>query len=50
MKRKSCSGQCQPCLESHQYLLVEEETYEPPEDPDSGTSIAYRKSHLLMRV
>lgn len=25
-------------IKPHQYLLEEEETYEPPEDPDSGRS------------
>lgn len=28
--------QCSKDLEAHPYLLEEEETYEPPEDPDSG--------------
>jgi E3 ubiquitin-protein ligase UBR7 len=28
--------QCLPSLEAHPFLLEEEETYEPPEDPDSG--------------
>lgn len=28
--------QCLPALQAHPYLLKEEETYEPPEDPDSG--------------
>ena len=27
---------CLPRLEEHPYLLKEDETYEPPEDPDSG--------------
>ena len=27
---------CLPCLKVHPYLLKEDETYEPPEDPDSG--------------
>lgn len=31
--------QCLPLLQAHPYLLEEEDTYEPPEDPDSGTSI-----------
>ncbi|KAI0700330.1 hypothetical protein BC835DRAFT_1502676 [Cytidiella melzeri] len=30
---------CLPSLEAHSYLLEEEETYEPPEDPDSGLSL-----------
>lgn len=29
--------QCLPELEKYSYLLTEEDTYEPPEDPDSGT-------------
>lgn len=42
---KSCSYtlistvvQCKHSLEEHRYLLEEEETYEPPADPDSGMS------------
>ncbi|KAI0777688.1 hypothetical protein BD413DRAFT_186809 [Trametes elegans] len=27
---------CLPSLQAHPFLLLEEETYEPPEDPDSG--------------
>jgi hypothetical protein len=27
---------CLPALQARPYLLKEEETYEPPEDPDSG--------------
>ncbi|CCM01773.1 uncharacterized protein FIBRA_03840 [Fibroporia radiculosa] len=30
---------CLPSLEKHPYLLEEEETYEPPEDPDSALSL-----------
>lgn len=30
------SFQCLPALEAQPYLLEEEETYEPPEDPDSS--------------
>ncbi|RDX54503.1 hypothetical protein OH76DRAFT_1373248 [Lentinus brumalis] len=30
---------CLPSLQSRPYLLEEEETYEPPEDPDSGLSL-----------
>ncbi|KAI0087227.1 hypothetical protein BDY19DRAFT_893604 [Irpex rosettiformis] len=33
-----CSN-CLPSLEANPYLLEEEETYEPPEDPDSGLSL-----------
>ena len=32
--------QCLPCLQAHPYLLEEEDTYEPPEDPDSGMMIS----------
>ena len=31
--------QCLSSLQKHPYLLEEEETYEPPEDPDSGMSL-----------
>jgi E3 ubiquitin-protein ligase UBR7 len=41
--------QCFPSLSDHPYLLEEEETYEPPEDPDSGTHlILIRSSDLLI--
>lgn len=30
---------CRPSLQSRPFLLQEEETYEPPEDPDSGLSL-----------
>jgi E3 ubiquitin-protein ligase UBR7 len=30
---------CLPSLLAHPYLLKEEETYEPPEDPEAGTSL-----------
>jgi len=30
---------CLPSLQAHPYLLDEEDTYEPPEDPDSGLSL-----------
>lgn len=33
-----CAG-CLPSLEANAFLLEEEETYEPPEDPDSGLSL-----------
>ena len=32
--------QCFPALEAQPFLLDEEETYEPPEDPDSGNSVS----------
>ncbi|THU85132.1 hypothetical protein K435DRAFT_783431 [Dendrothele bispora CBS 962.96] len=41
---------CQPSLEKHQYLLVEEETYEPPEDPDSGLSLEELGMRALSRM
>jgi E3 ubiquitin-protein ligase UBR7 len=31
--------QCCPSLETRSFLLEEEETFEPPEDPDSGLSL-----------
>lgn len=31
--------QCLPSLQVNPYLLEEEETYEPPEDPDSGNAL-----------
>ncbi|GJE92444.1 zf-UBR domain-containing protein [Phanerochaete sordida] len=33
-----CSS-CSPSLEANSFLLEEDETYEPPEDPDSGLSL-----------
>lgn len=33
--------QCLPSLEANPFLLKEEETYEPPEDPDSGTKYLF---------
>jgi E3 ubiquitin-protein ligase UBR7 len=36
--------QCLSSLEAHPYLLEEEETYEPPEDPDSGIYLSYDES------
>jgi E3 ubiquitin-protein ligase UBR7 len=33
-------AQCFPQFERYPFLLEEEETYEPPEDPDSGTPLA----------
>lgn len=32
-----CHIQCRPSLNNNPYLLHEEELYEPPEDPDSGS-------------
>ncbi|EGN94427.1 hypothetical protein SERLA73DRAFT_114653 [Serpula lacrymans var. lacrymans S7.3] len=45
--RCSC---CLPSLESHPYLLEEEETYEPPEDPDSGLSLEELGMRALERL
>ncbi|TFY54048.1 hypothetical protein EVJ58_g9091 [Rhodofomes roseus] len=38
-KCESRTWKCLPSLQARQYLLEEEETYEPPEDPDSGLSL-----------
>jgi E3 ubiquitin-protein ligase UBR7 len=37
---------CLPPLEGHPYLLTEEDTYEPPEDPDSGMPSRLRSSFI----
>jgi len=45
-------AQCRPLLDDYPYLLQEEETYEPPEDPDSNLSfeeLGMRALHLLPR-
>ncbi|CAL1710926.1 unnamed protein product [Somion occarium] len=45
--------QCTQCLTSlhlHPYLLEEEETYEPPEDPDSGLSLEELGMRALQRL
>ncbi|KAJ7883417.1 hypothetical protein B0H14DRAFT_3432873 [Mycena olivaceomarginata] len=41
---------CLPSLEAHAYLLEEEETYEPPEDPDSGLSLEELGMRALERL
>ncbi|KAJ7100671.1 hypothetical protein B0H15DRAFT_919883 [Mycena belliarum] len=41
---------CLPSLEAHAYLLEEEETYEPPEDPDSGLSLEELGMRALARL
>ncbi|KAJ7750391.1 hypothetical protein DFH07DRAFT_887939 [Mycena maculata] len=41
---------CLPSLEAHSYLLEEEETYEPPEDPDSGLSLEELGMRALERL
>ncbi|KAF8632675.1 hypothetical protein AX17_004807 [Amanita inopinata Kibby_2008] len=43
---KSCSS----ILNAHPYLLEEEETYEPPEDPDSGLSLEELGLRALSRI
>ncbi|KAJ7705439.1 hypothetical protein B0H17DRAFT_973989 [Mycena rosella] len=42
--------QCLSSLEAHPYLLEEEETYEPPEDPDSGLSLEELGMRALARL
>lgn len=41
---------CLPALEASRYLLEEEETYEPPEDPDSGFSLEELGMRALERL
>ncbi|EPQ51221.1 hypothetical protein GLOTRDRAFT_81366 [Gloeophyllum trabeum ATCC 11539] len=41
---------CLPSLEARPYLLEEEETYEPPEDPDSGLSLEELGMRALSRL
>ncbi|KAJ6611197.1 hypothetical protein B0H10DRAFT_2057382 [Mycena sp. CBHHK59/15] len=44
---------CDSCLlslEAHPYLLEEEDTYEPPEDPDSGLSLEELGMRALERL
>ncbi|KAK7050492.1 UBR-type domain-containing protein [Favolaschia claudopus] len=41
---------CLPSLEAHPYLLEEEETYEPPEDPDSGLTLEELGMRALERL
>ncbi|KAL1944010.1 hypothetical protein VTO73DRAFT_3828 [Trametes versicolor] len=41
---------CHPSLQSHPFLLEEEETYEPPEDPDSGLSLEELGMRALQRL
>jgi len=44
-----CS-ECLPELEKYSYLLTEEETYEPPEDPDSALSLEELGMRALARL
>lgn len=41
---------CLPSLEANPFLLEEEETYEPPEDPDSGLSLEELGLRALQRL
>ncbi|KAJ7489336.1 hypothetical protein FB451DRAFT_687122 [Mycena latifolia] len=41
---------CLSSLEAHPYLLEEEDTYEPPEDPDSGLSLEELGMRALERL
>ncbi|KAG8221517.1 hypothetical protein J3R82DRAFT_1732 [Butyriboletus roseoflavus] len=41
---------CLPSLQAHPYLLEEEDTYEPPEDPDSGLSFEELGVRALERL
>ncbi|KAI0764952.1 hypothetical protein C8Q74DRAFT_1450087 [Fomes fomentarius] len=41
---------CLPSLQAHPYLLEEEETYEPPEDPDVGLSLEELGMRALQRL
>ncbi|KAG5652551.1 hypothetical protein H0H81_004612 [Sphagnurus paluster] len=41
---------CLPPLEASQYLLEDEETYEPPEDPDLGLSLEELGMRALERI
>ncbi|KAK0495677.1 hypothetical protein EDD18DRAFT_1170331 [Armillaria luteobubalina] len=41
---------CLPSLEANKFLLQEEETYEPPDDPDSGLSLEELGIRALSRI
>ncbi|KAI0826609.1 hypothetical protein BC628DRAFT_1419105 [Trametes gibbosa] len=41
---------CLPSLQANPFLLEEEETYEPPEDPDSGLSLEELGMRALQRL
>ncbi|KAG6334756.1 hypothetical protein ID866_4333 [Astraeus odoratus] len=50
-RRRWCRcDQCLPSLLAHSYLLEEEETYEPPEDPESGMSLEELGMRALERM
>ncbi|KAJ3541451.1 hypothetical protein NM688_g6082 [Phlebia brevispora] len=42
--------QCLPSLQANPFLLEEEETYEPPEDPDVGFSLEELGLRALQRL
>ncbi|KAF6752789.1 hypothetical protein DFP72DRAFT_967407 [Ephemerocybe angulata] len=42
--------ECEPSLEKHRYLVEEEDTYEPPPDPDSGLSLEELGMRALERL
>ncbi|KAF4610255.1 hypothetical protein D9613_010658 [Agrocybe pediades] len=50
MDRWCHCGSCLPSLKAHPYLLEEEGTYEPPEDPDSGLSLEELGMRALERI
>ncbi|KDQ53835.1 hypothetical protein JAAARDRAFT_60941 [Jaapia argillacea MUCL 33604] len=41
---------CLPSLQAHPWLVEEEETYEPPEDPDSGLTLEELGLRALQRL
>ncbi|KAH9067928.1 hypothetical protein EDB87DRAFT_1586233 [Lactarius vividus] len=49
-KRWCLCDSCLPHLQEHPYLLKEDETYEPPEDPDSGLSLEELGLRALERI
>lgn len=50
-RRRWCRcDQCLPSLQAHPYLHEEEETYEPPEDPDSRLSLEELGLRALERL
>ncbi|PCH37219.1 hypothetical protein WOLCODRAFT_83469, partial [Wolfiporia cocos MD-104 SS10] len=48
--QERCVLQCLPSLQSRPYLLEEEETYEPPEDPDPGLNLEELGLRALSRL
>ncbi|KIP09329.1 hypothetical protein PHLGIDRAFT_29070 [Phlebiopsis gigantea 11061_1 CR5-6] len=49
-KRWCRCKECLSSLQNHSYLLEEEETYEPPEDPDSNLSLEELGLRALQRL